>query len=109
MTFTELKTRRTDFSQGGAPRGCKFCIVKEKEGNVHTVADLDEWWHGQKEIILMDSNITASKDCERLFDSLIKSKSLINFEGGGGYQIHVGSQVRAAKSDEDQDAAFSLG
>lgn len=32
--------------------------------------------------MLMDSNITASKDCERLFRQLIESKALINFEGG---------------------------
>lgn len=70
------------FLTRGCPRGCPFCIVKEKEGNTHTVADLDEFWRGQKEIVLMDSNITASKECERLFDQLIKSKAVINFEGG---------------------------
>ena len=32
--------------------------------------------------MLMDSNITASKDCERHFDSLIESRAWINFEGG---------------------------
>ena len=30
----------------------------------------------------MDSNITASKECEKHFDSLIRSGALINFEGG---------------------------
>ena len=66
----------------GCPRNCPFCIVSEKEGNVHTVAELSEFWEGQKEIVLMDSNITASKDCEKHFDVLIESKALINFEGG---------------------------
>lgn len=70
------------FLTRGCPRHCPFCIVSEKEGNTHTVADLDEFWRGQKEIILMDSNITASRDCERLFNQLIDSKALINFEGG---------------------------
>lgn len=37
----------------GCPRSCKFCIVSQKEGNTHTVADLDEFWRGQKEIVLM--------------------------------------------------------
>ena len=77
-----IKDKAYGFLTRGCPRGCPFCIVKEKEGNTHTVADLDEWWRGQKEIILMDSNITASKDCERLFNDLIESKALINFEGG---------------------------
>lgn len=70
------------FLTRGCPRHCPFCIVSEKEGNTHTVADLSEFWNGQSEIVLMDSNITASKDCERLFDSLIDSKAYINFEGG---------------------------
>lgn len=74
--------RAYGFLTRGCPRGCPFCIVKAKEGNVRTVADLSEFWRGEKEIVLMDSNITASKDCERLFAELIRSKALINFEGG---------------------------
>lgn len=74
--------RAYGFLTRGCPRNCPFCIVSEKEGSTHTVAELSEFWRGQKEIMLMDSNITASKDCERLFDSLIDSKALINFEGG---------------------------
>ena len=78
----DIKDKAYGFLTRCCPRGCPFCIVKEKEGNTHTVADLDEWWRGQKEIMLMDSNITASKDCERLFNQLIDSKAIINFEGG---------------------------
>lgn len=78
----DIKDKAYGFLTRGCFRGCPFCVVKEKEGNTHTVADLDEWWNGQKEIILMDSNITASKDCERLFNQLIDSRSIINFEGG---------------------------
>ena len=77
-----IKGRAYGFLTRGCPRHCPFCIVTEKEGTTHTVADLDEFWRGQREIVLMDSNITASKDCERLFNQLIDSKALINFEGG---------------------------
>ena len=77
-----IRSRSYGFLTRGCPRGCPFCIVTAKEGNTRTVADLSEFWDGQREIILMDSNITASKDCERLFEDLIKSKALINFEGG---------------------------
>lgn len=78
-----IKDRAYGFLTRGCPRNCPFCIVSEKEGRrSKTVADLDEFWRGQREIILMDSNITASKDCERLFGQLIKSKATINFEGG---------------------------
>lgn len=77
-----ITDRAYGFLTRGCPRHCPFCIVTEKEGNTHTVADLSEFWNGQPEIMLMDSNITASKDCERLFEQLIESKAKINFEGG---------------------------
>ena len=77
-----ITDRAYGFLTRGCPRHCPFCIVTEKEGNTHTVADLDEFWRGQKEIMVMDSNITASKDCVRLFKDLVKTGSLINFEGG---------------------------
>lgn len=77
-----IEDKAYGFLTRGCPRGCPFCIVNEKEGATHTVADLFEFWRGQKEIVLMDSNITASKDCERLFDDLIASRATINFEGG---------------------------
>lgn len=77
-----ITNRAYGFLTRGCPRHCPFCIVTDKEGVTHTVADIDEFWRGQKEIILMDSNITASKDCERLFDQLIGTGAYINFEGG---------------------------
>lgn len=71
------------FLTRGCPRGCAFCIVAEKEGkrSVH-VADLDEFWRGQKRIVLLDPNITASKECERLFDDLIHSGARVEFNQG---------------------------
>lgn len=37
------------FLTRGCPRGCHFCIVADKEGRrSYKVADLDEWWRGQK-------------------------------------------------------------
>lgn len=77
-----VRDKAYGFLTRGCPRGCPFCIVKEKEGNTHTVADLSEWWRGQKEIVLMDSNITASKDCVQHFKKLAGTKAVVNFEGG---------------------------
>ena len=48
------------FLSRGCPRGCEFCIVGEKEGRcARKVADLPEFWRGQKKIVLLDPNITA--------------------------------------------------
>ena len=77
-----VRDRAFGFLTRGCFRNCQFCIVHEKEGNTHTVAEVGEFWNGQREIMIMDSNITASKDCERLFDSLIGTGAQINFEGG---------------------------
>ena len=71
------------FLTRGCPRGCPFCIVAEKEGKASKqVAELDEFWRGQKKIKLLDPNITASKECEKLFDELIESKAEIDFTQG---------------------------
>ena len=67
----------------GCPRSCPFCIVSEKEGRrSQQVAELDEFWRGQKEIVLLDPNITASKECEKLFNDLISTKAYIDFSQG---------------------------
>lgn len=71
------------FLSRGCPRGCEFCIVGEKEGRcARKVADLPEFWRGQKKIVLLDPNITACKDWKKLFRQLIKSRAWIDFSQG---------------------------
>ena len=77
-----IKDTAYGFLTRGCPRHCPFCIVSEKEGNTHTVASVEEFWQGQKNICLMDSNITASKECADQFKALAKTKATVNFEGG---------------------------
>lgn len=48
------------FLTRGCPRDCKFCHVAAKEGKRSIkVADLSEFWNGQKNIVLCDPNILA--------------------------------------------------
>lgn len=71
------------FLSRGCPRGCDFCIVKDKEGLCATkVADLSEFWNGQKNICLCDPNILACKDWENLLQQLIDSKATVDFNQG---------------------------
>lgn len=71
------------FLTRGCPRGCDFCIVSEKEGRVAVkVADLDEFWRGQKFVKLLDANILACKDASELLGQLIESKAYIDFTQG---------------------------
>jgi hypothetical protein len=71
------------FISRGCPRQCKFCNVSEQQGKVsRKVADLLEFWNGQKNIVLLDPNITACKDANEILDSLIITKSYIDFSQG---------------------------
>lgn len=71
------------FLTRGCPRGCEFCIVEKKEGRCSVkVADLSEFWRGQKNIVLCDPNILACKDWRELLQQCIDSKAWIDFNQG---------------------------
>jgi len=71
------------FLTRGCPRNCKFCIVSKKEGLCsRQVADLSEFWRNQKTIKLLDPNLLACKDREKLLKQLIDSKAWIDFTQG---------------------------
>ena len=71
------------FLSRGCPRGCGFCIVGEKEGyRSAAVADLSEFWNGQKEIKLLDANLLACPDWERLLRQLAESGVSVDFTQG---------------------------
>ncbi len=79
----EVRDTAYGFLTRGCPRGCKFCHVGCKEGRkTYKVADLDTFWRGQKNIVLLDPNITACTDWEELFRQLINSKAWIDFSQG---------------------------
>lgn len=78
-----IKNKAYGFLTRGCPRQCPFCIVSKKEGcKSKQVADLKEFWNGEREIILLDLNITACENCISLFSALIKSNAYIDFTQG---------------------------
>lgn len=78
-----IKDTAYGFLTRGCPRGCKFCHVAEKEGKKsYKVADLTEFWHGQKNIVLCDPNILACKDWKSLLQQLVDSKAWIDINQG---------------------------
>lgn len=71
------------FLTRGCPRGCDFCHVKDKEGRrSYKVADLSEFWRGQKNIVLCDPNLIACADWKDLLQQLIDSKAKIDINQG---------------------------
>lgn len=80
---TLTKDTAYGFLTRGCPRGCHFCIVAEKEGRRSVkVADLSEWWDGQKNIVLCDPNLLAYKGHMELLQQLIDSKAWVDFNQG---------------------------
>lgn len=67
----------------GCPRGCRFCHVVAKEGRCSIkVANVCDFWNGQKEIKVLDPNITACKDKRDLFQQYLDTKAKIDFTQG---------------------------
>lgn len=67
----------------GCPRNCPFCIVGEKEDLKSVqVADLTEFWKDQREIKLLDPNLLACKDHEKLLKRLVDSGAHVDFTQG---------------------------
>lgn len=71
------------FLTRGCPRGCAFCHVAKKEGRKsRQVAELAEFWSGEKNITLMDPNILACPDRWDLLKQLAESMAYVDFNQG---------------------------
>lgn len=77
------KGKAYGFLTRGCPNNCPFCIVSEKEGRKSCkVADLDQWWSGQKQIVLCDPNLLACKDHMELLEQLAESNAWVDINQG---------------------------
>ena len=88
------------FITRGCPRGCGFCHVKSKplEGRCsHKVADLSEFWNGQKNIVLCDPNILACPDHLDLLKQCADSKARIKLNQGIDIRLVTEKNVELLK------------
>lgn len=67
----------------GCPRGCSFCHVAAKEGRCSVkVADVSDFWNGQKEIKVCDPNIIACREKRDLMMQYRETGAIIDFNQG---------------------------
>lgn len=84
------------FLTRGCPRACDFCIVAKKEGRCSAkVANLSEWWNGQKNIKLLDPNTLACKDHLDLLKQLADSKAWVDFTQGVDARLLTEENINA--------------
>lgn len=96
------------FLSRGCPRGCDFCHVKDKEGKVaYKVADLNEFWNGQKNIVLCDPNILACKDWKNLLQQLIDSKAWIDINQGLDIRLMTEEKAEMIKQMKVKELHFA--
>lgn len=96
------------FLTRGCPRGCDFCIVEKKEGRCsHKVADLSEFWKGQKNIVLLDPNMFACPDWKELSRQLIDSRAWIDFSKGCDIRIMTEEKAEHIKQMKIKQIHFA--
>lgn len=87
------------FLTRGCPNACPFCIVGGKEGrSSRKVADLSEWWSGQKNIVLMDPNLLACREHMELLGQLAESGAWVDINQGLDARLLTPDNITAIKS-----------
>lgn len=96
------------FLTRGCPRGCAFCHVEAKEGRAsRKVADLSEFWRGQKNIVLCDPNILACRDWRDLFQQLEDSGAWVDFNQGLDIRLMTPEKAEMIKRIKAKNIHFA--
>lgn len=96
------------FLTRGCPRGCEFCIVGDKEGRrSRKVANLSEFWHGQKNIVLLDPNTIACPEWEDILQQLIDSNAWVDFSQGVDIRLMTDKKAEMIKRIKVKNIHFA--
>lgn len=96
------------FLSRGCPRGCKFCHVGCKEGKKsRKVADLKEFWRGQKNIVLLDPNTLACAEWEEILQQLIDSGAWVDFSQGVDIRLMTEEKARMIQRIKTKNIHFA--
>ena len=107
--YSELtKDAAYGFMSRGCPRGCDFCHVEAKEGRkACKVANLSEFWRGQKNIVLLDPNPIACKEWKDILGQLIDSKSWVDFSQGVDIRLMTEEKAEMIKRIKTKNIHFA--
>lgn len=95
----------------GCPRKCDFCHVKSMhlQGTIaHKVADLSEFWNGQKYIQLCDPNVLACVDWKDILQQLIDSKAYVDFNQGLDIRLMTDEKAEMLKQIKIKKVHFAF-
>ena len=96
------------FLTRGCPNNCPFCGVCEKEGRQSLkVANLSEWWSGQKNIVLMDPNLLACREHMGLLQQLAESRALVDINQGLDARLLTPKNIEAIKQIKIKEIHFA--
>lgn len=107
--YPELKKDTAyGFMSRGCPRGCNFCHVAIKEGRKsYKVADLSEFWNGQKNIVLLDPNTIACSDWRDILQQLIDSGAWVDFSQGVDIRLMTEEKAEMIKRIKIKNIHFA--
>ena len=96
------------FLTRGCPNNCGFCIVSQKEGRCSCkVADLSQWWEGQKNIVLCDPNLLACRQHMDLLRQLEESQAWVDVNQGFDARLLTPDNIEAIKRIKIKDIHFA--
>jgi hypothetical protein len=98
------------FTTRGCIRNCYFCIVPQKEGKVHVVGDIYDFWDGEsKEITVMDNNILAIPEHFKSIIKQIKKENLtVDFNQGLDHRLLTDELCKELVSVKNKEIRFAF-
>lgn len=105
---TLTKDTAYGFLTRGCPNACPFCIVSKKEGRrSKKVANLTEWWNGQRNIVLMDPNLLACREHMDLLGQLASSGAWVDINQGLDARLLTPANIEAIKRLKIKEIHFA--